>query len=252
VTRWVAQATDVPVGQFTTVDATSLPTKDKIAAFDAVIGAGGRQSVTDPTVDFNKPYQAFLRMSVAIGIPHLLFCLSDQQFAVALGGRVEKVDQYRYETTEVELTKDGRDDPLLHDIPQRAVVFSINEDYVTQLPPASSSLRPVVLANSTNHPNEAVSYSDRVKAVQWHLDRTAERMRRLAKQRYGELDRPEDARAAYLHYLENENPDKVRAAEINTRRMATNFVNLIAVPNNRSKRERTRTIIIPRGKPVHA
>jgi GMP synthase-like glutamine amidotransferase len=250
VTDWVAQAMDVPVEQFVTFDANSLPTKDELAEFAAVIGAGGKQSVTDPNVDFNKPYQAFLRTSVEMGLPHLLFCLSDQQLAVAHGGTVEKVGQYRYETTEVELTDKGRNDPLLHNIPRTAVVFSINEDYVTQLPPASSSLRPVVLANSQGHPNEAVSYSDRVKAVQWHLDRTAKRMRLLAKERYGELDRPEDARAAYLHYLENENPDKAREAERNTRQMATNFVDLIALPYHRSRRNRPRTIITPGRTPL--
>jgi GMP synthase (glutamine-hydrolysing) len=97
-------------------------------------------------------------------------CLGAQMVAYALGARVYAGGQKEIGWSEVAITPEGMNDPLMSSLAldgkKRAQVFQWHGD-TFDLPAGA-----VRLASSELYPNQAFRYSDRVYALQFHIEVT--------------------------------------------------------------------------------
>lgn len=139
-------------------------------SFDGLVVLGGPMSVHD-TGEFAwlDPERQLLAESVADGVPVLGICLGAQQLAVALGaevtaGRVQEVGSGR-----VELTVDGRRDPVLG--PEYGGLASTSIPCVHwhrdtfSLPDGA-----VHLAATRTFPHQAFRYGEVAYGLQFHVE----------------------------------------------------------------------------------
>ena len=146
---------------------------DTVEGADAVmIGGAGSHTVTE-RYPFSEPLAELIRALVAEGRPLFGSCYGHQAIALALGGRVA-TDPAREEvgTFEIELTAEGRRDPLLAGMPGRFAVHLGHHDVVVELPPGM-----VELARSAVCPNQVVRVAGKpVYGTQFHCEMTREQM----------------------------------------------------------------------------
>jgi len=113
-----------------------VPLLSEVRATDALlIGGSGHFSVTDPLAEFFDPLTELL--SVVVGVRHPTFgsCFGYQLLVVALGGRVEHDENCgEVGAFDVELTRDGAEDPLFCSLPDRFVAQMGHLDSVVELP----------------------------------------------------------------------------------------------------------------------
>lgn len=139
---------------------------------DAVAGwivTGARSSVVDddPRVE---ELLAWIRRVVEHQKPLLGVCYGQQAIAAALGGRVEvHPGGWELGTVEVELTDEGREDPLFAGYPDRFQVQATHEDYVVKLPPGGVSL-----ASNGHTMVQALAVGESCRGVQFHPEVTTE------------------------------------------------------------------------------
>jgi GMP synthase (glutamine-hydrolysing) len=145
------------------VEHESIPDPKRYAA---VIAFGGAQHIY--AID-DYPYllqeREMLRTTVERGQPFLGICLGGQLLADTFGGKVRKHTLEEFGFYEVQLTEQGRDDPLFAGF--RAgyqTVFHWHEDTFDL--PAGATL----LATSETTPNQAFRYGDRAYGLQYHIE----------------------------------------------------------------------------------
>lgn len=113
-----------------------VPALSEVTAAGALlIGGSGHFSVTDPSADFFAPLTELLGSVVKAGHPTFGSCFGYQLLVTTLGGRVEH-DAERGEVGafDVELTDDGREDPLFGRLPARFVAQMGHLDRAVELP----------------------------------------------------------------------------------------------------------------------
>jgi GMP synthase-like glutamine amidotransferase len=140
-----------------------LPTKGRPpGGFDAVFVFGGRMNVGEedehPWLD--DEYE-LLRGWVAAGTPLLGVCLGGQTLAHASGGRVGRASHWKAGFYEVELTDDGKADPVLGVLPERFEALLAN-GYEFEAPPAATPL-----ARTTGQ-QQAFRLGERAWGIQFH------------------------------------------------------------------------------------
>ncbi|WP_280386823.1 glutamine amidotransferase [Nocardia wallacei] len=139
--------------------------------FSAVIVGGGPSNVSDPDdrkYDYQQKFEPILRKLVTEIVrrdfPYLGACYGLGILADVLGGSVSKK---RYAETAgaqtIELTDDGRDDPLLRDLPREFRAFVGHKESCQEVPPGA-----VLLARSTGCPVQMVRVGTHVYATQFH------------------------------------------------------------------------------------
>lgn len=137
-----------------------------------MIGGAGSHTVTE-SYPFTEPLARLIRELVAAGRPLFGSCYGHQAIALALGGRV--VTDPAYEevgTFELELTPDGRLDPLFAGMPDRFPVHLGHHDRVVDLPPGV-----VELARTAGCPNQMIRVAGKpVYGTQFHCEMTREQM----------------------------------------------------------------------------
>ncbi len=137
--------------------------------FDAVLVMGGPMSAGD---DADHPWlaaeRALIRDAVEAGRPFLGVCLGVQLLASALGARVYATERPEVGLLDVELTAEGRTDPLFAGLGERLVSLQWHGD-TFDLPAGA-----VRLARSTDVPNQAFRAGERAYGVQFHLEVTGE------------------------------------------------------------------------------
>jgi GMP synthase (glutamine-hydrolysing) len=111
-----------------------------VDAFAGLVLLGGAQGAYETD---RYPYLQqeidLCRAFVDAGRPALGFCLGAQLLAVALGGRVHSNPDKEIGWSDIELTTDAADDPLLLGLPTRHTAFHFHGDYV-ELPPGCVKL----------------------------------------------------------------------------------------------------------------
>jgi GMP synthase-like glutamine amidotransferase len=143
--------------------------------FDAVLAMGGPMGAGD---DGEHPWLAderrLLREAVDAGRPVLGVCLGVQLLAAALGAEVYTLDRAEVGVLPVDLTAEGREDPLFAGIDDPLVSLQWHGD-TFDLPDGA-----VLLASSPAAPNQAFRAGESAYGIQFHLEVTPEMAREWA------------------------------------------------------------------------
>ncbi|HVB22271.1 MAG TPA: type 1 glutamine amidotransferase [Ktedonobacteraceae bacterium] len=139
-----------------------------LEGYAAIISLGGAQHAYD---DVNYPYfvpeKALLRHVVERDIPFLGICLGGQLLASAMGATVERHSITELGFFEVQLTEEGKTDPLFQGLPDGyQQVFHWHED-IFDIPPGG-----VKLATGYHAPNQAFRIGKRAYGIQYHIELT--------------------------------------------------------------------------------
>jgi len=140
--------------------------------FDGVLGMGGPMGAGD---DAEHPWleaeRRLVAETVAQGHPFLGVCLGVQLLAAALGAPVYAAERAEVGLLEVELTAEGRDDPLFAGFDERFLSLQWHGD-TFDLPPGAARLASSPLAS-----NQAFRAGQRAYGVQFHLEVTGQMAR---------------------------------------------------------------------------
>lgn len=153
-------------------DAVELDAGEEIPpldGYDALIVMGGPMDVWQEN---EHPWlvaeKAAVREAVAErGLPYLGICLGHQLLADALGGEVGPMEGSEVGVMPVELTEEGRADPLLQDFAERFLCVQWHGAAVKR-PPAGAT----VLASSPLCANQAMRVGENAYGFQYHVEVT--------------------------------------------------------------------------------
>jgi GMP synthase (glutamine-hydrolysing) len=144
--------------------------------FDAVLAMGGPMGAgEDADHAWLGPEKQLVRDAVEGGRAFLGVCLGVQLLAAALGARVYAAEQAEVGLLPVELTAEGRQDPLFAGLDDSLVSLQWHGD-TYDLPPGATRL-----AQSPQVPNQAFRAGERAYGVQFHLEVTGEMAREWAE-----------------------------------------------------------------------
>jgi GMP synthase (glutamine-hydrolysing) len=143
--------------------------------FDAVLAMGGPMgAVDDGEHPWLAPEKRLVREAVEGGRPFLGVCLGVQLLAAALDAPVYPAERPEVGLLPVELTPEGRDDPLFAGVEEPLVSLQWHGD-TFDLPDGAA-----LLARSPLVPNQAFRAAERAYGVQFHLEVTGEMAREWA------------------------------------------------------------------------
>lgn len=132
--------------------------------FDAIVAMGGPMSANDDAdLPWLRDEKAFVAASVRAGIPFWGVCLGVQLLAASLGARVYAGDEPEVGVLPVELTDEGKRDPVFSALPPSVPALQWHGD-TFDLPEGA-----VRLAGSDAYPNQAFRYEN-AYGVQFHLE----------------------------------------------------------------------------------
>jgi GMP synthase-like glutamine amidotransferase len=144
--------------------------------FDAIVAMGGPMSVND---DAEHPWltdeKRAIGEAVRAGLPYWGACLGVQLLAASLGARVYTGDLPEVGVLDVELTEEGRADPVFAGLPGRFPTLQWHGD-TFDLPDGA-----VRLAGSPAYPNQAFRWGRAAYGVQFHLEVTGGMAREWAQ-----------------------------------------------------------------------
>jgi GMP synthase (glutamine-hydrolysing) len=146
------------------VETTNVPDP---TGYDAVIAMGGPQHVGD-----NEKYPYLVGVESAIhkavdeDIPYLGLCLGGQLLAHALGAPVKRHTQASIGFYEVQLTEEGKADPLFRGLPGYQQVIHWHED-TFDIP-----MDAVQLAANAQTENQVFRYGRLAYGTQYHIELT--------------------------------------------------------------------------------
>jgi len=150
-----------------------VPSLPEVRASDALlIGGSGHFSVADPSAGFFAPLTGLLRGVVEIDHPTFGSCFGYQLLVEALGGRVvHDAANGEVGAFELELTDEGRGDPLFSALPDRFIAQMGHLDRAVEVPEEAHNL-----VRSERCPYQALRVDGaRIWATQFHpeLDQAA-------------------------------------------------------------------------------
>lgn len=150
--------------------------------FDLIIVMGGPQSAGN-TIE--SPYLAdeivLIKEAIEVGIPVLGICLGAQLIGEALGARTERSPYKEVGVFPIELTEEGRKDPLLKDLPKQFSVVHWHND----MPGITAEAK--ILATSKGCPRQIIRYSPLVYGFQCHPEITMKNMDAMLHHCQGDL-----------------------------------------------------------------
>lgn len=156
---------DVPRGD-------ALP-KDVRSVGGVIVLGGPMGAYESDQHGFLKTETAFIEKAIEAGRPVLGVCLGAQLIAQVLGARVYPGERREVGWAPVELTEDGKDDPLFAGLGDAFTVFHLHGD-TYELPPDA-----VNLARSPLYEQQAFRWGDTVYGFQFHLEFTEPMVARL-------------------------------------------------------------------------
>ncbi len=133
----------------------------------SIIITGSPSMVTDKE-PWSVAVSDWLKDIVQKDIPILGICFGHQLLAHTLGGSVDyhKLGEEKGEV-DIQLTEEGREDPLLSVLPADFSAHAFHKQTVTTLPPKAK-----VLARNKFESSHAVAFSDKIWGVQFHPEYT--------------------------------------------------------------------------------
>jgi GMP synthase (glutamine-hydrolysing) len=153
------------------------------AGVDGVLVTGTAASVRDGA-RWMQPLTDFLGERTEGGPPVLAVCFAAQLAAQALGGTVERNPRgWEIGTVEVELTRNGLQDPLFAGLPERLTVQATHEDHISELP-----MDVIRLAGNSASFVQAFAWGQRLRAVQFHPEADASIISNLIRLRRAVLE----------------------------------------------------------------
>jgi len=138
-----------------------------VSPYRGLIFMGGPMSVNDP-LPYLACEQEIIRQAVARGTPVLGVCLGSQLIARALGAEVRRNPVKEIGWFEIEVSPEGRRDPLFEGVAPRETVFHWHSE-TFGLPEGA-----ILLASSERCLNQAFRIGSRVYGLQFHLEVTPE------------------------------------------------------------------------------
>jgi len=136
----------------------------KLNGASALILLGGPMNVNQTK---QYPFLAYetelIKEAIALDIPVLGICLGSQLIAKALGGKVQKHTQHEIGWYKMEISENGKKDPLLKHI-DHEYIFEWHGDTFS-LPSACT-----LLASTQTCSHQAIRYGDKVYGFQFHLE----------------------------------------------------------------------------------
>lgn len=144
------------------VEEASMP---KLNGVDAIISLGGPQHAgADDKYPYLAEEKVLIRQAVEQDIPFLGICLGGQLLAHALGAAVTRHTMTEFGFIEIEVTDEGKTDPLFDGLPDRQLVFHWHVDTFA-LPSGA-----VWLATNQNTTNQAFRVGQRAYGLQYHIE----------------------------------------------------------------------------------
>jgi GMP synthase-like glutamine amidotransferase len=145
----------------------AIPSLD---GYEGLLVMGGPQDVWQedryPWLTAEK--SAIREAAAARAMPYLGVCLGHQLLADALGDKVEAMEgRAEIGVREVELTAEGKADPLMGGLGQKLRCLQWHAAEVTALPPGA-----VLLATNGASANQAIRYGARAYGLQFHVEAT--------------------------------------------------------------------------------
>jgi GMP synthase (glutamine-hydrolysing) len=135
--------------------------------YDAFIAMGGPQHVgANDRYPYLPGVEAAIRRAVEEDIPYLGLCLGGQLLAHALGAPVSRHHVTEIGFSRIELTEEGKNDPLFQGLPGYQQVIHWHED--TFDIPGSA----VQLASGAITHNQAFRFGRRAYGTQYHIELT--------------------------------------------------------------------------------
>jgi GMP synthase (glutamine-hydrolysing) len=152
-----------------------------LEGYDGLIVLGGPMNVDQEELFSHLKFEKQLILeAIRKGIPVLGICLGAQLIASALGGTVICAPQKEIGWYPINVTEEGKQDPVMKAFHDEELLFQWHGDTFTV--PTGGTL----LATASTCHNQAFRYDDRVYAFQFHLEvdeRLIERWLRVAPHR---------------------------------------------------------------------
>lgn len=153
--------------EYDIVDVPAAPIPN-ITKYDALIALGGpQQAYADEKYPYFVQEKAVLRSAVEQDIPFLGICLGAQLLASALGAPVMRNSFTKVGFFQVQITDEGKADPLFERMSDKQQVFHWHED-VFAIPEGGSRL-----ATACATPNQAFRIGQRAYGLQYHIELTS-------------------------------------------------------------------------------
>jgi GMP synthase (glutamine-hydrolysing) len=198
----------------------SLP--EDLSAIKAVVVLGGPMNVDEEHLyPFLKPEIAFIQKVLQAQLPFLGICLGSQLLAKAAGASVVKSPVKEIGWYHVQLTDEGKKDPLFKDFKEDEPIYHWHGD-MFQIPSNSK-----LLATAQGCPHQALKVGTNAYGLQFHVEVTDKSIKEWCDE-YCENDlpgRPEHAKAMMDDYYKYQKSFLSQAD-----RIYENFLEIIKCP----------------------
>jgi len=160
----------------------TLPADPRI--FKAVVVLGGPMNVDEEDrFSFLKPENEFIQKVLKANIPYLGICLGSQLLAKAAGARVVRSPVKEIGWYQVQLTDQGKQDPLFSDFNEKDPIYHWHGD-MFQIPTNGQ-----LLATAPGCPHQALKVGKNAYGLQFHVEVTDKSIKEWCDE-YCETDLP--------------------------------------------------------------
>ena len=196
----------------------SLP--DSLDGIEAVVSLGGPMNVyEEDKYPFLRDENIFIQKILKAEIPFLGICLGSQLLAKACGAKVTKSPQKEIGFDQIQLSREGKEDPLFAGLDEEIDVYQWHED-MWRVPKNG-----ILLAMGKGCPHQAFKVGPCAYGFQFHIEITDKSIREWSDEYFSPDDRAgQKKKAAMLKQYSKKQPEFLAAAE----RIYLNFFHLMA------------------------